>query len=187
MSHMCAVKSKAEMYPLYEAGKFGNKLESWSSVDEYLSSGSPKSVGLRYKGQTGGLWFQSYLKPTEVRAVADRWLTEGAKESLIVVSEAAPDEYIIAQGEVCRYLWGLELRYSTVKTAMRKALATEQHHARGLRAKMLLESWMSPGSLNDLNELLDTYPDAVIEFSTFSIELGSCPHRNTLIWEVRNY
>lgn len=106
---------------------------------------------------------------------------------MIVVSEAAPDEYIVAQGEVCRHIGGLEMRYSTLKTAMRNALPVSQHHASGLRAKMLIEHWMSPSSLNDLNELLDTYPDAVIEFSIYSIELGSCPHRNTLIWEVRNY
>lgn len=46
---------------------------------------------------------------------------------------------------------------------------------------------MDPSSQQDLDDLLDLYPDATIEFTCYDIDLGVIPNRNTIFWEVRNY
>jgi hypothetical protein len=46
---------------------------------------------------------------------------------------------------------------------------------------------MDPSSRDDLDALFDLYPDAAVEFACFPHNLGIFPHRNTVIWEVRNY
>ena len=57
----------------------------------------------------------------------------------------------------------------------------------GLNVKMLLLKYIYPNSFNDIMELIDIYPEHVIEFSTYEMPLGDCINRNTVIWEVRQY
>jgi hypothetical protein len=56
----------------------------------------------------------------------------------------------------------------------------------GLRAKMLLERYLDPSSLECVEDLLNEWPDHVIEFTAFDRTLGTL-RRNTVIWEVRLY
>jgi hypothetical protein len=51
----------------------------------------------------------------------------------------------------------------------------------------LLDRFMDPNSRADLDALLDLYPDAAVEFSCFSVNVGIFPARNTIFWETRNY
>jgi hypothetical protein len=44
-----------------------------------------------------------------------------------------------------------------------------------------------PASYGDLQELLERFPDWVIEFATYSCEVGCIARRNTVFWEIRNY
>ena len=86
-----------------------------------------------------------------------------------------------------RGLGGLNLHYTYVKNPMNKALRISSENTQGLEAKMLLEKYLSPSSISDIYCLLDTFPESVIEFSSYRIPVGNIPGRNTVIWEVRNY
>ena len=181
------IGSKREMYALYEAGEFGNKLETWPSLDAFYASNVAKRVVMRYKGRAGGAWAAYDLAPSDVPAEAARWKAEGADLSLVTLNESAPDDLLLIQGEVMRSIDYLDLRYSRSKLPMRDALAKDQHHTDGAVAVALLRRYLDPSSYEDLWMLLDRYPDAVVEFSTWNTLVGTSPHRNTVFWEVRDY
>jgi hypothetical protein len=183
------VDSKKAMYALYERGAFGGGTRHWYGAEKILSDPPVVDVIPRYSGQ-GGVAFPGYGKrtrPEEVPALVREWLSLGADPSLVVMGAATDDERLIIQGEVMRSERYLDLRYTRVKAPMRVALATEQKHTGGMDAVAILQASLCPASWDLLNELLDTYPDSVIEFSTWA----ECKHvqggRNTIFWEVRNY
>jgi hypothetical protein len=70
---------------------------------------------------------------------------------------------------------------------MRDIPFEEWFHVDGLRARALLRSVLTPSSLDDFEAVWDQYPHDIIEFSAFDIKVGTLPHRNHVIWEVRGY
>jgi hypothetical protein len=181
------IDTKALMYRLYEGGGFGNKLVTWPNVKEFIRSKSTCSITLRYKGQHGGGWCAYNVPSNEVKQRAAQWVSEGANESLITVNESAPDECLRIQGEIIQDdALGYSLFYSTEKGKMRDVLKKGKSIL-GPSAKLILKDYFSPSSYEDLQVLFDEYSNAAVEFSTYSINLGGCPGRNTIIWEVRNY
>ena len=82
---------------------------------------------------------------------------------------------------------GLYLFYSRVPMTMRDALKSAPEEARGLKAKILLETLMPERDYNWLMHLLDYYEDHVVEFSTYSVEFGVVLGFKTCYWEVRRY
>jgi hypothetical protein len=71
---------------------------------------------------------------------------------------------------------------------MRVTMANDWHHHRSyLQTRLILQELMDPSSRDDLDTLLEMYPDSAIEFSCFEVNTGMFPRRNTIFWEVRNY
>jgi len=71
---------------------------------------------------------------------------------------------------------------------MRQTLARGLHrHFSYVMTRYLLERYMDPSSRDDLDMLLEQYPDATVEFTCFSVNVGLFPRRNTIFWEVRSY
>ncbi len=71
---------------------------------------------------------------------------------------------------------------------MRITMAAGLHrHCGYLQTKVLLDRYMDPASRDDVDALLERYPDATIEFTCFTVNVGNIPGRNTMMWEVRNY
>lgn len=183
---MTTLNSKSEMYQHYHAGKFGNKLLAWPTLEAYRASGYAAPIVLRYSGESGGAWCEYNVPKERVDDVVARWVSEGADAAKITPNESANDSALIVQGEVMRSTEYYSLRYSTVPKPMRLALAECQHHVGGLQARLLLESTLDAPSMDDLRRLLDEYDGAVVEFSTWAHPVGIyC--RNTVFWEVRHY
>lgn len=180
------IKTKAEMYELYERGLFGNKPLTWD-LESYYRSTYPKNVVMRYKGAMGGQWCQYNISRTEVPEYVAKWVAEGANPNLIALNEALHDDKLLIQGEVMLDVTHYSLLYSTVPKPMRLALREKSQTAVGLEAVMILKHYLDPASYDDLQALFELYPTAVVEFSTWSIDTGCIPNRNTIFWEVRNY
>lgn len=180
------ILSKREMYALYQRGAFGNKLRTWS-LEDYLASDFAGTVVLRYAGTGGGAKTVYHIPRDHVEAHVVDFEKEGLSRDRIQVNESAPDELLTIQGEVMRSTDHLTLRFSRAPQPMRVALKLQPEHAEGLRAQLLLQTYLSPASYDDLMELLDTYDGAVVEFSTFSVDVGYARGRNTVVWEVRHY
>jgi hypothetical protein len=172
-----AITTKEQMYGMYQGGAFGNRLQSWSSVAEYLESNFDGLVVIRSK-TPGGVCHYGLC-----RDMARQYLTIPG----LVVSELADDKKLVLQGEVMRTPLGLHLMYSTVPKPMRQALQQQREFATGLTAKIILESRLDAQSFDELMDMLDKYEDHVVEFSTYSVDVGCCLRRNTVFWEVRAY
>jgi hypothetical protein len=107
-------------------------------------------------------------------------------EDRVNFNESAPDERLVLQGEVSRFVGGLYLRYSTLKLPMRSAMK-DARDVGGASAQAILRGVLTGSSYEDLDALLELYPDAVVEFGAYAKCLGAIPGRNAVIWEVRAY
>ena len=181
------VQTKEEMYRLYYQGAFGNKLLTWSSYEDLLKSKYVGTVSMRYKGKAGGGRSAYNVKIENIPEEMASWISQGAESNLIQFNESAPDERLIFQGEIMRDLNFYHLMYSFEKTKMNVAMRNNPLTAKGLKVVTILKEYLSPNSYEDLMLLLDKYPNSVIEFSVYEMDLGCVPHRNTIIWECRNY
>ena len=182
-----SIKSKEECYFLYEAGFFGNKALTWNSYQEILQSGWNEEVCMRSKKGIDRKRVKYNLPMNEVAQEIAVWEREGIPESRIGFNEAMPDKRLLIQGEVIRTPNGLFFLYTTIKKPMNVALREKEERISGLNAKIILQRNLSPSSLSDMESLLQTFPNDVIEFSSYSIPVGNIQGRNTVIWEVRNY
>jgi hypothetical protein len=159
---------------MYQKGLFGNRIATWTSINDFYKSGYNGKVTLRDKNQQGGLC-QYNVDSKDV-----------PKSDSIVINISAPDEFLLFQGEITRSKDYLYLFASCEKTKMRDALKSAIGFT-GLDVVRLLKMSMTPSSYDDLQDLFELYPDSIIELGVYSINVGLLPHRNTLIWEVRNY
>ncbi len=177
------IRTKQEFYRLWSAGVLGNKLRTWTNLQEALDAGLQR-YALRESGKAGGglhTFHDRYALPSW----AKKWTDEGRK---FFIAETAEDEYQTLQGEICRTFRGWEGTIGSTKLPMREAMTRGLLTPRsGAEVRYLLRLSMDASSLDDLDDLLDLYPDSTIEFTTFSKDVGLIPNRNTLIWEVRNF
>lgn len=174
------------MFALYEAGAFGNKFRTWRNLIEYYASDYMGTVSLRYKGSAGGGLAHYNVSREDVPSFVRAAESKGFDLGLIAVNESAPDSRLLIQGEVFRTELGLSLFWSKQKTKMRTALQ-KGIQTYGFQALFLLKQNLTTASYEDLQDLLDCYDGAVIEFSAYDMCIGNLKHRNTVIWEVRNY
>lgn len=173
------VKNKKQMYKILAQGGFGNCVKQYNSLEEFQQSGYDRLVGIRSL-RRGGL-FIPYVKPEDVKTHLNKF-PEGYN-----ISPMQDDKRIRVQGELFRDESGLRLFCSFVQEPMRAALKKGGQQYSNLEALRILKRNFWPSSYDDIMELLDDYDGHVVEFSCYSIPVGSLPHRNVIIWEVRQY
>ena len=174
------IDTKEKFYALWEKGLLGNKPRTWTSREALASSGFTGTVSARTRGAGPGGKAVYRLSVLDALAASTDWLD-------VTFNESAPDELLLLQGEVARLSCGLYLHYDTTPgLKMREAMKVAKDAYRVV-ALLLLRSYLWPSSFEDLAELLDAYPEHVIEFSAHGCATGCYPHRNTLVWEVRRY
>jgi len=180
------ITTKQQSYELLQQGFFGNRLRMWDSFEDVIKSEYTGTVSMRYKGLGGG--FYAYeVPPPQIPEIERDWISKGADRGLITFNESAPDHLLLIQGEVMRGpVNPYSLFYSLERKKMREALKNGKQ-AEGLTAKLILEHFLYPSSYEDMQILLNMFPEHAIEFSTYSVCLGDIPGRNTVIWEVRQY
>jgi hypothetical protein len=204
------IASKQQMYDMSERGLLGNVLTTltWAEFitmcdgnDAFSGEASdnyvvvPGRFGLRHRNITGFKFTKpvgdAYEFETYVRDLL-REKTMHEEDVVVCVITDLKEDRRTLQGEI----WleaghGLTLGWSgelfnpyTCREEMRRPGGVVEDS--GMRAKALLDTFMDANSRAWVDELLDTYQDHVIEFSSFSNTLG-CFGWNTLFWEVRNY
>lgn len=164
----------------------------YSDVEEALAAGATR-LGFREMGRAGGGKFEIFDQRNWgiafsqiVRSTAAQWTREGR---IYVLDSAVPNTQVTLLGEVTRTYRGLE-GFLGVRTGltMRESIAKGLLvHRSPMETKALIDYFMDPSSRDDLEELLEMFPDAAIEFACFPINVGVIPRRNTIFWEVRNY
>ena len=165
----------------------GNRTRLWRSPFDAFRSEVPE-VGFREirsgNGAGAGAWCK--VPRDKVFWTFDEWRRAGRN---IIMDDGAPDEHRTMQGEICRTFRGLEGYISVgTKLPMRPDMAAgNMKHRTGSTILYLLDRYMDVNSRDDLEGLLELFPDATIEFSCFSVDVGHLPNRNTIFWETRNY
>jgi hypothetical protein len=183
------IKNKRECYDLYDKGLFGNRALSWDSYEELLKSDWRGDVCIRGKGNGIPRIDVKYNIPHSlVGREVERLVKKGYPEGVLRFIQSMPDQSLSIQGEVIDYnTGGFEITYSLVQKPMNLALAEDTRFAKGLAARIILRSRMDSSSFEDLQALLEIFPESAIEFSTYDVCVGDIPGRNTVFWEVRNY
>lgn len=180
------ITSKTEFYRLWENGVLGNRTNIYRSPLKAWQSGFPL-IGFRQLGQAGGGKWERVPR-SEFWATVRRWFDlEYTPFIMDSATYPAGDADITLQGEVCRTFRGWEgfMGY-TPGLPMRKAFPY-MRAVSGSEILVLFNRWMDPSSQDDLRDLLDLYPDAIVEFTCFTKDVGNIPGRNTIWWETRNY
>lgn len=184
---MAEIRSKRQFFELWRAGCLGNRPRLFETLDEALASGLPK-IGFRQLGKAGGGAWE--LAPREhLPYVHARWTR---LHSPFLMDGSVPNDKTLIQGELCQTDRGL---YAFVAVSpsvglepMRLTMAKGLHRSYWrAEANALMRRYIDASSLDDIRDLFDLYPDAVIEFAAFAVNVGNIPGRNTIIWEVRNY
>lgn len=210
------IPNKRTFYDLWKAGLLGNRTLLTDDIDEALGWGAPK-IGFRSVGSAGGgAWtlvprekaretFEEWTK------AGRKFLMDGSvpNDKSVLQGEVCRTEKGL-QGFLCirdllvrdfGFIVYHELSEGRTPPAtvtgfldttglppMRQTMAAGWHHHYGyLQTKLIIERYMDASSRDDLEILLDFYPDATVEFTVFDVNTGLFPHRNTIFWEVRNY
>lgn len=180
------ITSKNQMFELYSDLSFGNRFEYWSDLNEFWRSGYHGLVGCRYR-EIGSLCVKTQMTHGELLHYLDIWVKSGYSRDLITISGQPPLEacYLL-NAEIMRSTSHLDVTYSLANAPMRPALKCSTNYASMLESELLLRRYLDQASYENLQRLLDTYPDHVIELSVFDQSVGvlGC---NTIFWEVRYY
>ena len=180
---MLAPTNKVDFYRRYMQGEFGNRPKSWANYAELQSHGWPndKPISCRNFKVVGGLVMLS-AKLDEIRQK-----NGGTFENLTFL-EPVPHHLNLIQGEISRALGPLEMSYSTrLNVSNRDCRSPFAKHVTGCVVPIILKHFLFPSDFEHLMDLVEHYPEAAIEFSTFECCVGVLPMSNTLIFEVRNY
>lgn len=180
-------KFKPEFYALFKAGFLGNKPITWSSYKKIIESGWKDKVCMKLKEIVGIRKTLYDIPLEEVPEIIKDWVKEGIPEEKIYFNQSLPNHNLLLQGELMRGSKGLCLTYTTVKKPMNLGLKQETKTATGLKVLRLLKENLYPNSFDDIMELLDMFPNDIIEFSCYTQAVGNLSNRNTIIWEVRNF
>lgn len=182
------ILSKRQFYDLWDRGILGNKPHTWVSLDEAIESGFKGLVAIRYRGAFGNGPFVPNLTIDSLEEEVEKLIVAGWKKEDFNFSEQLSPEtaiYLI-NGEVTRSHRGLELRFSRENKLMRDALQSSEENAYGMKANEVLKLCLRSNDREELLELLDTWPDHVVEFSGFDRPVGIY-QTHMVIWEVRLY
>lgn len=189
---------KSQFVRLYKRGVFGNRSPTWDSVMDWFNDQFNSWSNVPYLPDDGRKFHlrnriaggATYYDLSAYELVSTLSKVEGEVDNYYV-SEMAPTEHTVIQGEVCLRIntgtdqrGGLCLTYTKVRKPMRDALAEQTLHAVGLKANLLLREYVD--EYEWLMELLNNYPDHVVEFSVYRIPFGTLNWK-TVIWEVRKY
>jgi hypothetical protein len=175
------VVSKANYFPRWMAGEFGNKPRTWASIRELAQSEYTGLVNIRHIVANSPLMYYNIPKSQ----VANTIRNSLRPDSEFRFNEPLPDDRLLLQGEFCYDHQGWHLTYSRDRVPMRVAMRSASN-AKGLAARLLLQGSLDATSYDWCQTLLAKYPDHVVEFSAYAYPVGHL-HLNTIIWEVRKY
>ncbi|MEK6855445.1 MAG: hypothetical protein AABX73_04450 [Nanoarchaeota archaeon] len=162
----------------------------WSNIQGFFDVKRSHYDGpIAIRALIPGLGIKTHISQKNLEKESEKYCEEkGCERKDILYSEmAAPSMGIkrILNAELTRNEEGLYMAYSGRNIHMNEAMR-EAKVATHSTACSLLEFFNDPSDLNDLNELLEEYPNSVIEMSVLD-KLAGWARRRMLIWEIRDY
>lgn len=179
---MTAVTTKRRMYDLLARGAFGHTLPSVETVEEaerFVAGGGAFAV--RSKA-AGGPCKYGLNGSDAVRLAAS--LPAGSWN----LSPMLSDPHRVCYGHLYERPGGWHLHYTEAKKPSRLSFSQdgcEQLWLTGLSARLYLRRLMDQRGWDTLTDLVDLYPDHVIEFTVMDSAHAAWGPSNTIFWEVR--
>lgn len=180
------IKTKQQMYTLLQNGNLGNTIQTWN-YSEFEPNLCSNKVHIRYANKKLHGPCHTGINPQDVNQLLDMYEQQGWNKSTAIIGLDLPNDKRVLQGQFQITENHYDLTYTTIPLPMRQAFDIEQKYASGLIAITIMRTFIDAASLDDIVELSIKYDGAVVEFTTCSTNIGNLPHRNTIIWEVRNY
>lgn len=110
----------------------------------------------------------------------------GFSEEDFLLDESAPDHRVTLQAEVMNSDRFLEMRYALHSgVGMRQAYG-RMKHVHGAVVPVILKTYLDANSWDNLQEILATYRDSVVELSAYDVSVGQLGW-NSICWECRNF
>lgn len=182
------VLNKADMYARLDAGEFGNTCPQWFDIDKWLGSKLFHRFplwGVRHAKIAGFPGTKLDATRTDVARLVREVFCFRDYQISPMVHQAGT---CVFEGEAFRSGTGLVVcgnmypANGTWRTHMKKPRQWER-----TAAVLLLRHLLNDNSHDDVNALLDEYPDHVVEFTALDTCFGTLENRNGVIWEVRLY
>lgn len=181
------ITRKQQMYQLLKSGRLGNTIQMWTYPELLQEKHLPDRISIRYNSYKLHGPCKTHIPIQELNKWLNYYHNQGWRRETAIFSVELPDDKRILQGQFCISEHFYDLTYTTQPLPMRQAFKKEQKYASGIEALSIMQSNIDPASLDDIIELSKYYEGAVVEFTACSVDIGRLPHRNTIIWEVRNY
>jgi len=184
------ITNKKQMYEMLRAGKFGNTVPNFATLEGWAGSSWSLSTlfGIR-SGVPSGPCFLNQL-PENVPAIFRDMASDGFQPNISPMVDhmrtCMINVWEASDGLRVEYVPGLNPGL-TWRDAFRDSERCIVQRADGIAAHAILSNYLNPNSLTDLWELFYEYPYHVIELTTLDRCYGTYEHRNAVVWEVRNY
>lgn len=182
------VSNKTIMYELLNSGKLGNTSFSWSSYHQWLQDPSQAKYtwfGVRSKARSNDtrtkLWIHRDDLEKHCLTFKDEPYNISVMVDAVTQKTAEIDVWDSPTGIVIDYV-----KCSGEQVDRRRLMLNPDRHS-GTMAMMLLRRHLNENSFDDLMILIENYPEQVVEISAFEDCFGTVPHRNAIVWEVRDY
>jgi len=187
------IRSKEAFFILYNHGLLGNRPKIFKNLTAAMSSDWDGTFTIRVAIPG---WKGMYeVKKEDLARSVELLCAQGVSEDKISFNQSMPDGELLLQGEIIDITddesrglkSGIHLTYTHVKKPMKEALKEKTLHAHGPDVIRLLRRFLNEKSQRELQDLVNSFPNHAIEFSTYGVEVGDKPGRNTVFWEVRMY
>lgn len=182
------VLTKDDMYRRLKNLEFGNIIRSWGTLEEMKASGTTQPFAIRTKVPGGA--FLSYIAQADAEYAVEDFLHLGYKLTELIFSEHFGYEKFAIQGELCHSVHGLGAKVTFSPTPMRDAFTKNERikYLGHFESRTLLNTYLDQASFDNMESLLENFPDHVIELTCARIgsKIGVLGW-NTVIWEVRKY
>lgn len=190
---LSAVTNKVDMYRRLTAGEFGNTIRQYFDLDVWQSGDEADRIAMwGVRTLTPGGPCRLNCPNHEVPRTALDYMALGHRVNIsMMVDRVATvtawlEVWDSPTGLVVEGIeWPDTANLWTWRNSMPDPL--KRKHWTGTAARMVLSRHLNENSRDDLWALVGAYPDHVVELSALDRCLGTVPHRNGIVWEVRNY
>lgn len=185
------ITSKRDMYRRLARGAFGNTIPQYFSVESWIDSCDAyryPSWGVRSATIAGHPACKLFLPRQEVADYAKQHFADGVNISMMVDAVARVTSMLhVAEIDGQGLIVDGVLEPKQGANWRVEMASNRRRQFDGVTAKLILERYLNPNSLEDLCDVLETFPGAVVELSTVEQCIGTIANRNAVVWEVRHY
>ncbi len=185
------IRDKVSMYRALSRGDFGNTIPQFYSVESWLASDDCYRFalwGVRSSRVSSHTKTRMFVPRDEVADYANQHFADGVNISCMVDAVCEITAWLeVYESETGLVVQGIEHppKGLSWREGMRNPALLKTWN--GIAAKQILRKHLNANSLDDLDIVLSRYPGHVVEMSAVDRCVGTVPHRNAIVWEVRNY